>query len=169
MAFKMGVSKEAVEGFELIQPGVYEVRFLKFKPKWAKEKEGKERTVNLNAQMEPIGNPDLANRILFDTLNQNTFYMADFCHAFGVPLEQVGDDYQIPGEWDGDPKNPETWTYRGPLTGKVAKVEVTVDTFNNKQNNKISRYFCQFGDECATRFPQVRHSDNLVKKSGANT
>lgn len=168
MAFRMGVSKESVEGREVVPPGIYDVRFVGFSPKWSKEKEGKEKSVNLNAKYEIIGNPDLVNRFIFDTLNQNAFYMADVAHAFGVEMEQEGEQYYLPGTWDSDPgfkeDNPETWKYRGPLLGQTGKIEVAVDTYNNRQNNKVQQYLCRI-ENCAEKFPQIRHNSNLIKKT----
>lgn len=170
MAFKMGVSKEAVEGRENVQPGIYEVRFISFNPKWSKEKEGREKSLNLNPKLEIINNPDLVNRFLFDTLNQNAFYMADFAHCFGVEMEQEGETYYLPGTWDSDPsfdaEKAETYKYRGPLLGKTGRVEVAIDASYNPQRptNKIRQWICAIED-CATKFPQIKHNTDLLKKS----
>jgi len=43
-------------------------------------------------------------------------------------------------------------------------VEVAVDNYNGKDNNKIRRYFCAVPD-CATKFPKIRHIADLLKKS----
>lgn len=167
-AFRMGVSKEAVEGRENINPGIYEVRLVSFGPKFSKPQEGREQTLNLNPKMEIINNPDVVNRFVFDTLNQNAFYQADFVHCFGVEMEQEGDTYYLPGTWDSDPAfdpaKAETYKYRGPLLGKVGKVEIAIDVYQGKSNNKIRRFFCAVED-CATKFPQIKHSTDLMRKA----
>lgn len=167
MPFKMKVSNDKIEGFDVIPPGQYEVRLVGFKPK--KSKDG--NSVNLNAEMQVVNNPDLVNRKLFDSLNTPgaAFYHADFCHCFGLPMETDGKESWIPGDWDGDPAkfkedDPTTWVYKGPLAGRIGRVEVEVDNYNGKDNNKIRRYFCAVQD-CASKFPKIKHLEQLNKKS----
>lgn len=173
MSFKMGVSKEQIEGREVLQPGVYDVRFIGFSPAFSKPAEGKQPSLNLKAKMEIINNPDLVNRFVFDNLNMGCWYLADFCHAFGLPMEQEkdadGEDkYYIPGTWDSDPafdsEKAETYKYKGPLTGKTGKLELAVGSYNNKPKNEIRRYFCAI-DSCDSLYPQVKHSTDLLKKA----
>jgi hypothetical protein len=170
MAFKMFVSKEAVEGKEVVPAGQYLVRFVKFVPKFSKPNAvdpNKVPSLNYNAQME-IVEGEYAGRILFEGLNQNAGWIQnDFCHCFGFPMEHdpSDDTYAIPGMWDGEEGKAETYVYKGPLTGKVGKVEVAVDSYNNKPNNKIRKYFCAI-DNCDQLYPNVKHSqDLLVKRS----
>ena len=168
MAFKMAVSKESIEGKEVVPPGEYMVRFVEFKPKYSKPKgDGTAPSLNLNARME-ITEGDHVGRMLFEGLNEKAGWVQnDFCHAFGVPMEHdpETDTYAIPGIWDGEEGKPETYTYKGPLTGKVAKVEVAVDSYNNKPNNKIRKYFCAI-DNCDQLYPEVKHSQDLLKGKG---
>ena len=168
MAFKMTVSKEAVEGLEVVPAGIYMVRFMGFKPKMSKADPSnpqKAQSLNYNAQME-ITEGDYTGRKVFEGLNVGAgWVLNDFCHAFGLPMEQdpSDDSYSLPGEWDGTEGAVETYVYKGPLTGKVAKIELAVDTYNGKQNNKVRRYFCAI-DDCDKLYPQVKHSQDLLAK-----
>lgn len=166
MPFNMKVSNEDLEGRKVIPPGIYEIKLIGFKPAASKDK----TSINLNPSMEVIGNPDLAGRKLFDSLNTPgaAFYHSDFVHCFGLPMETDGTSSWIPGDWAGDPvkfkeDDPTTWVYKGPLVGRTGKAEVVVSSYDNKENNKINRYFCAIPD-CATKFPTIKHSTNLAKK-----
>lgn len=166
MAFSMKVDNSSLEGFDTIPQGVYEVKLLGFKPSTSKKGD----SFNLNPSMEVINHPDLAGRKVFDTLNSNgAWTWPDFCHAFGLPMETDGQSSWLPGDFEADkanynPDKPETWKYQGPLVGRIAKIEVAVDSYQGKENNKIRRYFCAVTD-CATKFPKIRHSENLLKGS----
>jgi hypothetical protein len=163
MPFKVDTSK--IEGQEVFPPGIYEFKLAGFKP--SKAKTG---STNLNARFEMINHPEYAGRKVFDSLNEGgAFLWPDFCHALGLPMETDGDSSWLPGEWNGDPAkfkedDPSTWVYKGPLVGRVAKLEIAVDNWQGRDNNKIKRYFCAIAD-CATKFPKIRHSDDLLKNS----
>lgn len=169
-AFKMAVSKETIEGRETLPAGIYEVRLIGFKPKFSDPaRTGKPKSLNLNARMEVINHPEYAGRLIFEGLNAKAGWVQqDLCHAFGIPMETDGDSYWIPGEWDSEANfnsdDADTYRYTGPLMGQVAKVELAVDTYNGKDNNKVSRYFCAVED-CEQKFPQITHSQNLLKRS----
>lgn len=169
MAYKMVVSKETVEGREVIPAGIYEVRLVGFKPKWSDPaKTGKPKSLSLNAKMEVLNHPEFAGRFVFEGLNMGAGWIQnDFCHAFGYPMETDGNDYWLPGTWDNDPNfNPEvadSYAYKGPLLGQVAKIELAVDSYQGKDNNKVRRYFCAV-DDCETKFPEIRHSQDLLKR-----
>lgn len=171
MAFSMKVSNDKLEGQDVVKAGQYEVKLLGFKPKVAKSG----TSYNLNPTMEIVNHSEFAGRKIFDTLNSGgAWTWPDFVHAFGLPMETNGTESWIPtmskdGAWDGDPakydaENPDTWVYKGPLIGRIAKVEVAVDSYKGKENNKIRRYFCAVAD-CATKFPKIRHIEDLLKNS----
>jgi len=166
MPFQMKVSKEAVEGLEVVPAGIYMVRFIEFKPKYSKaDPTGqKQPSLNYHARME-IVEGDYAGRMIFEGLNEKAGWVQnDFCHAFGLAMEQNPDEsYSIPGQWDGDENNTETWKYSGPLTGKIGKIELAVDSYNGKQNNKVRRYFCAVNN-CEQLYPTIRHSQDLLAK-----
>lgn len=164
--FSMKVSNEKLEGQDVVPSGIYEVKLVKFTPKVSKNGD----TYNLNPMMEVTNHPELSGRKIFDTLNSNgAWTWPDFVHAFGLPMETDGTESWMPGTWDKDKAkyvegDPNTWTYNGPLVGRTAKVEIAVDNYNGRDNNKIRRYFCAVAD-CATKFPKIRHIEDLLKKS----
>jgi hypothetical protein len=158
MAFQMGVD---TAGFKVVPAGLFDIRLKGFKPKLNKNKDG----VNFNAQMEIMNSPEHDGVKLFDTLSTKAGFMQiEFCHAFGMEMEDLGNGlFVLPGIWDGDPstfkeEDPSTWRYVGPLLNRDAKVEVAIDTYEGKENNKIQRYFCAVKD-CT-----YKHQDNLLRK-----
>jgi hypothetical protein len=160
--FQMKVSNEKLEGFDVIPPGQYDVKLVSFNPKAAKSG----TSINLNPCMVVVGHPEFAGRKVFDSLNAPWIW-PDFVHAFGLPMETDGKESWIPGDWNGDPAkykadDPATWTYKGPLVGRTAKIEVAVDNYQGKDSNKVGRYLCAVAD-CATKFPKIRHIQNLIK------
>jgi hypothetical protein len=65
-----------------------------------------------------------------------------------------------PGTDENDPKN---WIYRGPLLGKVGKVEVVEEhKQGQKPRNNIKMFICAIPD-CATKNPNVSHVPNMIK------
>lgn len=170
--FKMTLSKEQVEGREALPEGIYKVRFIKFSPKLSKPKAGEPdnaRSINLNAEYEVLDHPEYSGRKVYELANMKSYNIqTELCHGFGVPLEVDPTDgtYYIPGTWDSrpdfDPDNPETYEYKGPLTGKVAQVELGIRTYNGRNMNAVRKYFCAV-DDCATKFPEIRHVANLIK------
>lgn len=166
MPFKMKVSNEKLVGMDVIPPGQYDVKLVAFNPKPSKDG----NSINLNAIMEVVNHPDFAGRKLFESLNTpgGAFTQPDFVHCFGLPMDTDGKDSWIPGEWDKDKAkfkedDPTTFVYEGPLVGRTGKVEVAVDNYQGKDNNKIARYFCAVQD-CASKFPEIKHSTNLLRK-----
>lgn len=165
MPFQMKISNDKLEGQDVIPPQVYELKLVAFKPAAAKSG----ASTNLKPVFEVVSPVEFAGRKVFDTLNTGGAWMyPDFCHAFGLPMETDGKESWLPGQWDGDASkfkedDPSTWVYKGPLVGRVAKVEVAVDNYNGKDNNKVRRYFCAVAD-CATKFPKIKHSEDLLKR-----
>lgn len=166
MAFKMSFDKDSLNGGKVIPAGLYDVRLTGFKPR--KNKAGD--SVNFNAQMEVINHPEFDKTKVFETLSAKAgFTQWDFCHAFGLELEDQGNgQYVLPGVWDGDlakfnENDPSTWVYDGPLVGRDGKIELAIDTYEGKENNKVRRYICAVAD-CASKFPENKHSQDLLKR-----
>lgn len=156
---KLKIDKKSLEGPSKVPPGVYTVRLDGFEPDYTKNK--KEGSYNLNPIMKIINNNDLHNRRIFDNVNSNAGWIErDFCHCFGVQLENPADP-DFPGEFivppGKDSKNPENWDYKGPLLGQTGQLEVAEVTGNNgKVYVNVKRYLC--------RVPGCKedHSQNLL-------
>lgn len=180
LPFALHISKEQVEGKEQIPEGIYKVRFSKFNPQWTRQNQLTEqqwlaiRSINLNGTYEVLEHPDYAGAFIYDTLNLGPksplFGLIDMCHGFGIPIEYTeATGYEIPGmdsivqASNYDPNNPETWDYRGPLLGRIGQVEVGHKLFNGKPQVRPRRWFCAVPD-CATKYPAIRHSQNLIRQ-----
>jgi len=167
MAFKMKFSKDQLKGPEPVPPGIYTVRFDGFKPKLSKDG----NSINLNAQVSIINNPNFDNKKLFAGLNSKIpSFMQDFVHSFGLEMEeQLSDNPSIPGNFDGDPaafreNDPSTWKYVGPLLGRTAQWEVSLKEYQGNVQNDIVSFICAV-DGCASRFPEIKHSKDMRQKS----
>lgn len=165
--FKMKFNKEELEGMKPVPAGVYQVRFVGFKPKLSKNG----LSINLNGIGEVVNNPDHEKRQIWANLNNSIpTFIQDFVHSFGLEMEdQLGSDPSIPGAFDGNPatfneQNPETWVYVGPLTNKVATWEIGEGSYNGKPKNEIIKFICAVPN-CAESFPDVSHSHDMRKKS----
>lgn len=157
---KLGVSKESLEQ-KRMTGGIYEVQFVGFKPK--KSSKG---TTLLRPEMKILGNADFNGKLVFDKYSlplNSGWAVQDFVHAFGLELDPEGN---IPGEWDfPDEDNPETWKYRGPLVGKVAKVEIVEAEYTDKSGAKkngiaIKQYICSVPN-CVAKNPTIKHSTSI--------
>jgi hypothetical protein len=156
---KLKIDKKSLEGPQKVPNGVYTVRLDGFEPNFTKEK--KEGNYNLNPVMKIINNNDLHDRRIFDNVNSNAGWIErDFCHCFGIKLENP-DDPDFPGEFTvppgGDSKDPTQWKYQGPLLGQTGRLEVAEVTGNNgKVYSNVKRYLCRVPG-CTES-----HSQNLI-------
>lgn len=152
---KITVDKASLEGLPKIPPGIYEVRFDGFKPKFPKNNKD---SINLNPQMVVINNPDLKDRKVPENLNsQAGWVIRDMVHAFGLTMGGA-DGTELPGEFQPpQEQDPAKWRYVGPLIGRTGRVEV-VDADNGKGGTtaKVKRYFC------AVQGCQEKHSESLL-------
>lgn len=172
MAFQMRYDKEKLSGPKPVPPGIYQVRFEKFKPKMSAPKEGKAQSLNLNAEVTIVNHDfgDGKEHKIFATLNEGIqSFIQDFVHSFGVEMDdQTAEHPRFPGIFDAepdkfDPNNPETWVYAGPLVGKVAQWEVGVKEYNGREQQEIRRFICAVSN-CAERFPDIRHATDMARK-----
>jgi len=171
--FKMKYNQDQLQGPKPVPPGVYTVRFEGFKPKWAKLKDGQTvpTSVNLNAEVTIINNPDYENRKVFASLNdQIPSFIQDFTHSFGVPfdVDVATGDPSFPGIFDADPAtfkadDPSTWKYAGPLVGKTATWELGVRDYQGREQQDVRRFVCAIPN-CAETYPDIRHSMDMAKK-----
>jgi hypothetical protein len=170
MAFKMAFNKQELSGPPPLPNDWYDVRFLSFDPKKVGGKDGKEYSVNLNANLEVIGQEHNGRpRKVFVSLNSNAGWTyPDFCHCFGLPLEVVQDGNEgteaenltIPGVFVGAdqfPEEPEKWKYQGPLTNATGRVELGTTEYQGRQRNEVRQFKCAIPD-C-----KERHATNLLK------
>ena len=154
---RIGITKESLEGLKNPPAGIYEFRLDGFKPAWAKQKENKDRTINLKPQLVIVNHPTMNDKPIF--MWGNTAFgvdIFDMCHALGVQYEdESGDNPHMPGTFagplDGTPNeggpqdDPAQWNYNGPLVGLIGKVELgeTVDQRDNKVRTEVKRFFCK--------------------------
>lgn len=171
MPFQMKQNRELVEGKDIAPENIYELKLLGFKPTFSKKRADSPPdwtpSLNLNARMEIINNPEQEGKLVYELLNMNSFMFADFCHAFGLPMETDGEAYWLPGVWDSlpsfDPTKAETYKYEGPLLGRTCRADIGTSTFMAQRPiNRVRKYFCAL-DDCHTKFPEIRHSENLLK------
>lgn len=164
--FKMKFNKDELEGPKPLPAGLYQVRFVGFKPKMSTKGD----SINLNMITEVINHPEHDKRQIWLNLNtQIPSFIQDAVHSFGLEMEdQLSDNPQIPGVFDGNPatfveSKPETWVYAGPLTNRTGAWEIIESEYNGKPNNKVAKCLCQV-EGCAEKFPLVQHSNNMAKK-----
>jgi hypothetical protein len=166
--------KSALEPRPNLPAGMIQVIFNGFKPKLSKKQEGKDQTVNMNPELVIIndsrttadGKP-LNGQKLFTSLNLSFLpAVQDFCHAFGQPMTESGDNVDLPGYFDGDTTvvDPAKWgQYHGPLQGEQATIELA-EVPSRRQGAKatdtqvdIKRYICRV-QGCTTN-----HMETLIR------
>jgi len=152
------IPRESIEGGDAVPAGLYNLRLDDFKPKPSKAKD----SVNLNPILKIVGtgNPDIDEKRIFFNMNTNFGPgLTDLVHAAGLEMARVGDDYAIPGRFDGPDDDPTKWVYGAKdgfsLKGKVLHAELVetpsltedgkprVDAKGNvKMRNEIKVFFC---------------------------
>src|SRR6266850_4853182 len=138
---KLTASKEEIKGMPPMSEGLITVRLDGFKPALSSKKD----SVNLNPIMKVINHAEYNDRRVFENLNtKGKWVWKDFCHAFGVPLQEVGGDFEFPGEFDGAEDDPTKWQYRGPLLGQQATLYVVqADDTKGGIKNAVKYYVCK--------------------------
>src|SRR3990172_3539678 len=144
------LDKSKLSAPEPVPAGIYEFRFEGFKPKTSKNGD----SMNLNPSLAVINNPEFdgsqgKKRYIFGSMNSKAdWILNDFLHSLGFELGTGG---EFPGNFD------DNWVYTGPLIGATGKLEVTVEPYMGKLQNKVKQYFCKV-DNCAVKNPDIRHS-----------
>jgi len=156
---KMGVDPEKVKAPKPVPGGWYELKLTGFKPKWDKSKTG----ILLNAQLEIVNNTAENNgkKCYMGLSNKFDRVYADFAHGFGFPLNPNG---TLPGDFvpdPADPSNVEKAQYKGPLLGKIMKVELVVTSYQGNERNEVNQIMCKI-DQCAVKFPEIKHLTRIV-------
>lgn len=154
---RLGTSKESTKGGEPIEPGNYKVRFDGFEVKTSKKGDSH----NLNPVLKIVGHPTLNDRRVYINLNTKAGWILEaFCHCFGLLMDDVGDDLEIPGDFKPNPADPDDslkWIYQGPLNAKTGNLEIAeVDNSKGGTKPAIKQFFC------AVPNCQVKHSANLL-------
>jgi hypothetical protein len=161
---KVAVSKESLEGIKPVPAGMYDVVLNGFEPKWPKSNKD---SVNLNPVLKIVNHPKFNGQRLFMNLNTKiSNFMQDLAHGFGLPMEEEAGEMHLPGgakAWSGTDDDPTTWKYTGPLLGKTAKVEVIESSYAGRAKNEIKMFVCKIPD-CQTKYPEIQHSTNMIKK-----
>lgn len=123
--------------------GVYKVRLDGFKPR-----KGRTNGIDLNPQMKIVGDATYNDRVVFSNLNgyYAPWQFEHFAKCFGeAGLETKPDGSQgLPGGFDGNPDDPTTWHYVGPLVGRVGTVEVGENTNKKDANNPFKNQVLKF-------------------------
>lgn len=169
---KVTFSQEKIEAtFKIPESGIYELKLLGFAP----AKSSKGDSVNFNPILEIVGTTDgspvpknddgsnISSKYWAGLNSKADGIVNDFCHFLGLPMEGPPTALEIPGIFDGPADDPSKWQYKGPLVGRVGKAYLEKGEFKGKPNCKVKYYICAIQD-CATRFPKVRHSLDLNKQ-----
>lgn len=170
---KFGASKESLEGKKPVPNAVYQVKVDGFEPKLS----SKGDSVNMNPVLKIVNHPEHNGaRIFFNGNTKAPWILQDFSHCFGLPMEphptgeNGAEEMHLPGgpaAWKADPTAPEDLSkmkYVGPLLGKVGKIEVLyVQNPGQKPRNEIKQFLCAI-DGCATKYPEINHTSDLLKK-----
>ena len=171
MAFNMGFTRESLNN-PIAPTGLYDLQVITFRPKLTKNGDG--INYNLEATIVNHGDPKIDGIKVFHPLSTKfSIAIWDFVHSCALEMEEVplpngeGTTLVLPGIFENaaaNPEDPSTWgSYMGPLTNAIFKADVITSSFNNKPKNEIRAFLCAL-DGCAEKYPDVRHSTNLVKK-----
>lgn len=163
MGFKFNA--EELKGPKPASPGLVVVKFEQFRPK--KSKAGD--SINFNAEVSIVGGPDDGKKVFAGLNSKIPAWIQDFHHSFGVviPLDEDGDP-TFPGIFNVDQASykeddPTTWKYAGPLVGKTAQWEIGIKSYNGKDSNEPRQFICAVPD-CASKYPEIRHSKDMASK-----
>lgn len=156
----ISVNNEKLKGFTPVPGNIYEFEFKGFKPAMSKNKD----SVNYNPILEIVNHPEYEGRKIFENLNSKADWIInDFVHSLGFEMVKKDENTSdIPGDFDGNPDDMTTWTYRGPMMGARGKCELVATTYQGKPQNKVKQWICQVKD-CAIKNPDITHSTNLIK------
>jgi hypothetical protein len=171
MAFQVGFTRDSLS-FKPAPTGLYDLRVNGFKPKLNKKLDG----INFNVELEIVdnGDPDIDGKRIFHPLSTK-FNIAiwDFVHSMGLEMEEYttaegNTALRMPGIWehmDEFPEDPSQWgAYMGPMTNAILKADVIESSYMGRPKNEVRAFLCAL-DGCAEKYPDVKHSTNLISKS----
>ncbi len=169
MGFKMSVTKESLS-WKILPEGLYALELVSLQPKKPSKApaEGYDpgtHGLNINARLVVVNNTEELNEtsVFFTLSTKFPTAIQDFSHAFGFAMEEEGGNISLPGELLGDPTNPDSLKYAGPLLGRICTAFIEPQVYNNNTRNTI-RYFNCAVMACGTN-DKVRHSTCLNKQS----
>jgi hypothetical protein len=160
----MGVDPTTLEAPAPVASGWYKLRLKSMVCKMSKSGKGYNYEAYFNTTEQPAETND--KFVLFRMNNgyNQGISAQDMSHALGFPLEADG---TFPGDWElKDASKPDDFNlaqYKGVLLGKVAEAELATDSYGGNDKNVVKQFRCKV-DQCAVRFPKVRHSTDLVGK-----
>ena len=154
---KFSIPKDTVEGKPTLSPGLYKLRFDGVRPSLSKPKAGKVQSINFNPILKIVPTDGQPEEIRDQQIyyNMNISFnpgIVDLVHALGhvYVKDPTTGEYDIPGNFDGNPNDCTKWVYSGPLLGEVATAEITEDANvgddgkpTGKFRNNIKQLFCR--------------------------
>ena len=161
----MSVNADTLEAPKPVPAGWYKLRVKGIVIK--KSPKGYNYEVYLTTVEQPAETNDkFVSYMAFNGFSQGEL-LQEFSHAMGFAMEISGDQASLPGDFTlKDATKPDEWEgaqYTGVLLGKVGEAELYIDNFNNNERNRVKQWKCKV-DQCATRFPKVRHKTDLRGK-----
>jgi hypothetical protein len=165
---KMSVNAETLEAPKPVSAGWYKLRLkgmtIKKSPKGH----------NIEAYFTTVEQPSETNDKFVLYRMNNGFSqgvtMQEMSHGLGFAMDINADGTaSLPGDWTlKDANKPDEWDlaqYSGVLLGKVGEAELVVDSYQGNEKNVVKQWKCKL-DQCAVRFPKVRHQTDLIGKKG---
>ncbi len=159
---KMGVNPEALKTPKPVPGGWYKLRLKGMTAKMSKSGKGYNYEAFFNiVESNAEYNDSFVMYRMNNGFSQSTAAQ-DMCHALGFPVETDG---SFPGDWKlkDDTKTDDFngAQYSGVLLGKTGEAELTTDSYDGRESNVVKQWRCKV-DQCVTRFPDIRHSTNLI-------
>jgi hypothetical protein len=164
---------------QVAEEGMYTLALRGFTPKPIIPKDGTDVSpgVNYNPILEILSKVDGSPaptrtdgkplRVFFSAPTTWQGAVEDFCHAFGLPLEDDGNgNVGLPGIWDPQEEQDVTkCTYRGPLLdGRTAQAFLVKTTYNGQEKNEIKYFVCKVPN-CAQKFPKLIHVKSFQRST----
>lgn len=156
------VSKDSIKAPEPLPEGIITVRFEGFQFNFGGKGGVDHNVIWFKPQLRIVEGPEAGKQYYGASFNNKASWIqADFLHAFGLHFEDIGNgELQIPGNFNGPEDDCTKWTYTGPLLGKVGKLYHQMEG-----NYQAVKYYICAVSECNKKHPEIKHSQNLLRKS----
>jgi hypothetical protein len=158
---------------KVVDEGMYKLTLTGFNPKPIKPKDGSNISpgVNYNPTLEitarvdgkpiPVRDDGKPLQVFFSGPTTWEAAVNDFCHAFGLPLDDDGQGNSgLPGVWY--PENEPDVTkcsYKGPLLSSghnTCEAYLIKTTYDGQPKNEIKFFVCAVPN-CVQKFPKMTH------------